>query len=87
MDRPNVNSGNSGFRGYAKAYQIIAASMQFAVAVILMLFLGMWLDGKFDTSPWLMLTGLAVGFTAGFYSFLRSVRKLAKDSEDSQDRR
>jgi ATP synthase protein I len=68
-----------GVAGYGKAYEVIAAAIQLAAAVILMLLLGQWLDGKFGTAPWLMLAGLAVGFAAGFYSFLRSIQKLAKD--------
>jgi F0F1-type ATP synthase assembly protein I len=67
--------------GYGKAYEVIAASIQLAAAVILMLLLGKWLDGRFGTSPWMMLTGLAIGFAAGFYSFLRSIQKLAKNDQ------
>jgi F0F1-type ATP synthase assembly protein I len=84
MTRPDGKSDHSGLRGYGKAYEIIAASMQLAVAVILMLFLGMWIDGKLGTAPWMMLAGLAVGFAAGFYSFMRAVRKLADDNGGSK---
>ena len=66
--------------GYGKAYEIIAASIQFAAAVILMVFLGRWLDGTMGTAPWLMLVCLAVGFAAGLYSFLRSVEKTAQNT-------
>jgi ATP synthase protein I len=80
---PGTDEGkkNPDAAGYGKAYEIIAASIQLAAAVILMLFLGRWLDFKFGTAPWLMLAGLAVGFAAGLFSFLRSVQKLAKNDQ------
>jgi ATP synthase protein I len=40
--------------------------MSFAIAVFMGFFLGLWLDRKFDTSPALMLIGLAIGIAAGF---------------------
>lgn len=72
--------------GYGKAYEIIAASIQLAAAVILMLFLGRWLDGKLGSAPWLMMVFLAVGFAAGMYSFLRSVQKMAKNDRTPENR-
>jgi F0F1-type ATP synthase assembly protein I len=72
--------------GYGKGYEIIAAALQLAAATILMLLLGQWLDGELGTGPWLMLAGLAAGFGGGFYSFMRSIRKLA-DNGNSKDGR
>lgn len=85
MKRPGGAPDDSGLRGYGKAYEIIAAAMQFAAAVILMLLLGMWLDGKFGTSPWLLITGLAAGFAVGLYSFLRTVQRVARNIDNEKD--
>ncbi len=82
---PERQDREEGMAGYGKAYEIIAAALQLVVAVILMFFLGNWLDGKFGTAPWLMMTGLMVGFGAGFFAFLRSVQKMAR-SEDRNDK-
>ena len=87
MPRPDDRMTDPGVAGYGRAYAIIAASLQLAAAVVLMFFLGRWLDGKFGTTPWLMLAGLAIGFTAGFYSFLRSIQKLAKNDDNSAEKR
>jgi ATP synthase protein I len=81
MPTPDRQDREQGLAGYGKAYEIIAAALQLAVAVILMFFLGNWLDGKFGTAPWLMLTGLTVGFAAGFFAFMRSVQKLARNED------
>ncbi len=86
MPTPDRQDREQGLAGYGKAYEIIAAALQLAVAVILMFFIGNWLDGKFGTAPWLMLAGLTVGFAAGFFAFIRSVLKTARKEtpEDSR---
>jgi F0F1-type ATP synthase assembly protein I len=56
--------------------------MQLAVAVVAFFFLGQWLDGKFGTSPWLMITGAAVGAVGGMISFLRTAISLGKKEDE-----
>lgn len=48
--------------------QVLGVGLQFAASILLFLFLGSWLDGKLGTSPWLLLLGVLVGSSAGFYS-------------------
>ncbi len=55
--------------------------MQLAISVVAFFFLGRWLDSVFDTAPWLMIAGLAVGTLGGFISFFRSVRDMGKKEE------
>jgi F0F1-type ATP synthase assembly protein I len=35
--------------------------------------IGWWLDGRFGTKPWLLLTGLILGMIGGFVNFFRLV--------------
>jgi F0F1-type ATP synthase assembly protein I len=35
--------------------------------------LGLWLDARWDTRPWLALLGVLLGIGAGFYNFFRVV--------------
>jgi F0F1-type ATP synthase assembly protein I len=35
--------------------------------------LGWWLDAKLGTSPWLLLVGIFLGASGGFYSLVRRV--------------
>jgi F0F1-type ATP synthase assembly protein I len=35
--------------------------------------LGWWLDEKLGTSPWLLLVGIFLGASGGFYSLVRRV--------------
>lgn len=47
---------------------------------------GLWLDGRFGTSPWLMVTGLFAGlFLAGFGVY-RMLRPLMNHSNDKENR-
>ncbi len=46
--------------------QASAVGISFAVAIVLGLALGWWLDKKLGTAPWLLLGGLFLGIGAGF---------------------
>ncbi len=59
--------------GYRKASPYIAASTSLALAVAVFTGLGVWLDRKFGTSPWLTLVGALFGMTGGFVSFFKTV--------------
>ena len=59
--------------GYRKATPYLAASTSLVAAVGVFTGLGVWLDKRFDTSPWLTLLGAIIGMTGGFVSFFRAV--------------
>ena len=48
--------------------QYMGYGLTWALAVLLFLGVGAWLDGKLGTSPWLLVIGAFVGAGAGFYS-------------------
>lgn len=50
---------------------MMGVGLQFAASILLFLFVGMWLDGKLGTGPWLLILGVFVGGSAGFYSMYR----------------
>ncbi len=49
--------------------------MSVALAVFIGLFIGVWLDKKFETEPYLMFVGLAVGIAAGFNNIFKAAKK------------
>ena len=53
------------------------SSLGFSVAlsIFIGLFAGVYLDGKFDTKPWLTLFGLGLGIAAGFKNIALAVKK------------
>ena len=48
-------------RRQAKAYE---GAFEAVASVIISALLGYWADGYFDSSPWLMLVGVVLGFAA-----------------------
>ncbi len=44
--------------------------------------LGYWLDKRFDTAPWLLLSGSILGIISGFYHFFKVVWRIDKDKDD-----
>jgi F0F1-type ATP synthase assembly protein I len=47
--------------------------LQLSICVLAGFFAGYWADKKFATSPWLALTGAAIGMAAAFYSIAREM--------------
>lgn len=67
--------------GYQKATPYLAASTSLVAAVGVFTGLGVWLDRKFSTSPWLTLLGAVIGMTGGFISFFKAVLGKTKDKD------
>jgi F0F1-type ATP synthase assembly protein I len=61
--------------------------LQFAVSIVLFLFLGQWLDQKFGTSPVLLLVGVFIGGGAAFYSMYRRLAAAQKADDERRIRR
>ncbi|MCF6286244.1 MAG: AtpZ/AtpI family protein [Candidatus Hydrogenedentes bacterium] len=60
--------------GIMNAYGRYASlGIQLAVSMCLFGWVGYWLDGKLETSPWLMIIGLMLGAGAGFYALILTV--------------
>src|SRR4051812_24536223 len=60
-------------------YKTLSASsvgLEFALCVIIGALFGRWLDGKFATTPWLLLVGIVLGFVAGLRVLLRVTKKM-----------
>lgn len=61
-----------------------SAGLVLVISTILGYEAGSWLDGRFGTSPWLMLVLTLMGITAGFIELFRLVLQILKDEEDQQ---
>ncbi|MBI4348151.1 MAG: AtpZ/AtpI family protein [Elusimicrobia bacterium] len=42
-----------------------------AVSVVLGVFVGRWLDARWNTSPWFVLAGTILGVGVGLYNLIR----------------
>ncbi|MDH5235636.1 MAG: AtpZ/AtpI family protein [Gemmatimonadota bacterium] len=58
--------------------------LQFAISIVLFLFVGQWLDGRFGTQPLFLYLGVFTGAGAAFYSMYRS---LMADQEREERRK
>ena len=59
----------------------LTLGLQLAITVVIFFLLGRWLDGKFGTSPWGMLVGLAIGIVGGFIRFFRTAIEMGNKSD------
>lgn len=56
----------------------LGLGVQLAATVTVMAFIGVWLDGKFDTGPLLTVIFSFLGVASGLYTFIKSVIKSDK---------
>lgn len=61
-----------------EAQPFIDAIWQFIAAVGVMTWVGHWADGRFGTSPWLMVAGALLGFLAGSWAFAKVVLRMGQ---------
>lgn len=75
-------------RGFRPGASLAGAGLQFAIAVILFVFLGQWLDKKFGTAPVFLLLCVFAGAGAALYSMYRKVNAInaAEDEARKKDR-
>ncbi len=62
----------------------LGLGFQLAATMVLMLFLGKWLDEKFETKPYLMVFFLFFGAFAGIYNLIKTVISLNKNTSNNK---
>lgn len=53
-----------------------------AVPLILTLFLGKWLDEKFNTAPWIMLASTGLAFIISMFGIIKNAKDEFKKIEE-----
>lgn len=75
----NKDEKEDGRSNFAVNYgPYLGLGLQLAVTVIAMVFLGLWLDDRFNTKPWLTVGFSFLGIASSLYSFLKTVLKSDK---------
>lgn len=80
----SVSSVSGAARSGRQFYNVLSASsigLELGLSVVLGVLLGRWLDGRFGTTPWLMILFLAFGLVAGFRGVMRAVRRAERAAE------
>ena len=58
--------------------EFAGAGLQFAVTLVVFVFLGIWLDKRLGSTPWFVIICVFVGAGAGLYSIYRRLMGSAK---------
>lgn len=69
-------------RGYG---QYIQFGIQIGVTMSIPVLIGHWLDGRYDTGPWLMLGGVALGFISMIWTLVKTAVEL--NEKDKQKKK
>ena len=93
-ETPARGKGQPGGAGYAAGHRAFGAGLTMAVSVTGFAYLGIWLDERWETKPWLTLSLVLFALAGGFLHLLRAVapemlpkKKTARPStEDSNPR-
>jgi len=62
-------------RAYKELAYYSSLGLQVALSIFIGLAAGVYLDRKFDTSPWLTLSFLGLGIAAGFRNIALAIKK------------
>lgn len=55
---------------------LATVGLSFVIAIVIGVAVGLWLDRKFGTAPWLFFVFLSLGFAAGVVNVVRATRSL-----------
>jgi len=53
-------------------YRLVGIGFEFASTVAVCALLGWYLDKRCNTTPWLLVSGIGVGFAAGLWMLIRA---------------
>ncbi|HQF43428.1 MAG TPA: AtpZ/AtpI family protein [Ignavibacteriaceae bacterium] len=76
MQKPDENSGFA--KSLREAGPYLGLGLQLAVTIVAMVFLGSWLDKKFDSRYLFTLLGGIFGISIGIYNLIKTVNDLEK---------
>ncbi|MCZ7603630.1 MAG: AtpZ/AtpI family protein [Melioribacteraceae bacterium] len=75
---PKKNNHSNLLKTYHDVGPYLGLGTQLAATIVLMFFLGRWLDGKFETDPVLTIAFSFFGGFAGIYNFIKTVLNMNK---------
>ena len=79
--------GDKGSEEGFSVGEFAGVGLQFAVSILVFLYLGQWLDRKLGTAPWLLIIGAFLGAGASFYSMYRKLMAAQARDEAARKRR
>lgn len=80
--KPATFPGDDRKRVERKYLQFAGVGVQFALTILVLTLLGIWLDGQIDTGPLFTVVLMMLGFVGATWSLIRQV--LAPDKPDKK---
>ena len=65
-------ASGEGVRGW---YALMGIGLEFTAVMCVTCLLGWWLDGRWQTFPWLTIAGAAIGFAAGLTIMINAAKR------------
>ena len=84
--KQKTKSASDFASSYREAGPYLGLGTQLAATIVLMFFLGRWLDGEFDTEPVLTICFSFLGGFAGIYNFIKAVLNLNKRNKTEDEK-
>jgi F0F1-type ATP synthase assembly protein I len=72
-------------RRWEAALRFIGVGWFIGISIVGGVFGGLWLDGKFGTSPILVILGLIFGLVVAFYGVYRMLLPLMRSKRDKEN--
>ena len=63
----------------ANPLALAGAGIELAGVIGLLALFGWWLDSRWNTGPWLLVTGAFLGIVGGLYNLLKQYRRYWRD--------
>ena len=76
--------GPEGRKQLRQLGRLSTIGIEIALSIVFGILGGRWLDGKFNTTPFLTVLGMALGVVAGFRSLYRTTRQEQKRLKDDE---
>ncbi|HEX2962161.1 MAG: AtpZ/AtpI family protein [Ignavibacteria bacterium] len=85
-DPSDKNSSPENYPGrkYAEIGPYLGLGVQLAASIVLMFFLGYWLDGKLGTGPVLTIVMSFFGGFAGIYNVIKTVLEINRKNKNEK---
>lgn len=77
----NENKQNNLNQNLRENSALLTAGFQLAAGVLIFFFIGYWLDGKFNTTPWLTVLLSMIGASASVYKFIRTALSVSENTD------
>ena len=83
-EKQEPGAGSGAAEAYRKAAPYLDAAWSLIGSVGVWTGIGLWLDSRFGTQPWLVVVGSVGGMALGFYLFFKRLSAADKQARDKK---